>query len=206
MKYISGYKPDSKKFIVKDDKAGGRKLMSQNQIATMIKAGEDIKGISGYFWLVPVKEKKLNNGVEYTFKIFGNMWDYLYKHGVFSGKAVVAHLRIKESHFYVKQGDKEKEITSEIFTHYINYMNDFAMFLFHLSQDDNPDVKAITFAEKYGIVKYKVQGKKMIYNVSYPAYGGNPHYTIQHTVDLETMQETTKQLKRYDSSGAVNRR
>lgn len=61
------------------------------------------------------------------------------------------------------------------------------------------------FAERYGIVEYRVKGNTMIYNVSYPAYLSNPRYTIQHTVNLDSEVEQTKQLKRFDSKGLVNR-
>ena len=60
--------------------------------------------------------------------------------------------------------------------------------------------RAIQWCERYGIVEYKLK-----YNVSYPAYLGNPHYTIKHTVDLDTMHEITQQLKRYDPKGVYNR-
>ena len=45
----------------------------------------------------------------------------------------------------------------------------------------------------------------MRFNVSYPAYLGNPRYTVQHEVNLDTGKETTKRLKRFDSKGLCNR-
>lgn len=69
----------------------------------------------------------------------------------------------------------------------------------------NYELVARQFAEKYGIIDYRVKGNFMIYNVSYPAYLSNPRYTIQHTVNLQTGKESTRQLKRYDSKGVVNR-
>lgn len=65
--------------------------------------------------------------------------------------------------------------------------------------------RALQYSEKYGIIEYRIKGNLMIYNVSYPAYLGNPHYTIQHTVNLDSGVEQTKQLKRFDSKGLVNR-
>lgn len=65
--------------------------------------------------------------------------------------------------------------------------------------------RAIQWCERYGIVEYKLNKNLLVYNVSYPAYLGNLHYTIKHTIDLDTMQETTQQLKRYDPKGAYNR-
>lgn len=63
---------------------------------------------------------------------------------------------------------------------------------------------AIQYVERYGIINYSVKGNKLVYNVSYPAYLSNPRYTIQHIVDLDTMQEHTRQLQRFDSKGLVN--
>lgn len=64
---------------------------------------------------------------------------------------------------------------------------------------------ALAYCERYGIVKYKVKHNLLIYNVSYPAYLDNPHYTIQHTINLDDMSHTSKQLKRYDANGIYNR-
>lgn len=65
--------------------------------------------------------------------------------------------------------------------------------------------RAIQWCERYGVVEYKLNKNILTYNVSYPAYLNNPHYTIKHIVNLDTMQETTQQLKRYDPKGAYNR-
>lgn len=65
--------------------------------------------------------------------------------------------------------------------------------------------RAREWAEKYGIVDYKVSNYLMIYNKSYNAIGYQPAYTIQHTVDLRTMTELpTKRLKRLDRKGFIN--
>jgi len=65
--------------------------------------------------------------------------------------------------------------------------------------------KAIIWAERYGIVDYRIDGHYMIYNKSYPATMYEPHYTIQHTVDLVIMQELpTKRLKRFNKNGYNN--
>jgi hypothetical protein len=65
--------------------------------------------------------------------------------------------------------------------------------------------KAILWAERYGIIDYRIKGHYMVYNKSYPATMCEPHYTIQHTVDLVTMQELpTKKLKRFDRNGYNN--
>ena len=64
---------------------------------------------------------------------------------------------------------------------------------------------ALQYAEKYGIVKYTLRGGMMIYNVSFPPYPGQKRYTIQHIVDLDTMQEITRKLGRYSKDGEYNR-
>ena len=52
--------------------------------------------------------------------------------------------------------------------------------------------RALQWCEHYGVVEYKLNKNVLEYNVSYP-------------VNLDTMQETTKQLKRYDPKGVYNR-
>lgn len=65
--------------------------------------------------------------------------------------------------------------------------------------------RATLWAERYGIVEYRIRGNKMIYNVSFPKYLCEPRYTVQHTVNLNTFEESTKQLGRYDPNGVYNR-
>ena len=66
--------------------------------------------------------------------------------------------------------------------------------------------RAREWAEKYGIVEYRLNGKYMIYNVSYPATQFERHYTMQRHVNLERMRTVVnKRLKRYDPKGEVNR-
>lgn len=74
-----------------------------------------------------------------------------------------------------------------------------------LKKNNEYEQKALAFAEKFGIIKYRVDGYKMIYNVSYSDYLGNPRYTMQHVVDLRNMEEGVRQLRRYYRSGEVNR-
>ena len=56
--------------------------------------------------------------------------------------------------------------------------------------------KALEYAERYGIVDYKVKGNTMIYYVRHPKYLSNAAYTVKHTVYLESCKEITKLLKR----------
>lgn len=65
---------------------------------------------------------------------------------------------------------------------------------------------AIRWAETNGIVEYRISGKYLIYNVSYPAYLSEPRRTYQFKVDLESGTTVeSKQLKRYDPKGIYNR-
>lgn len=73
-----------------------------------------------------------------------------------------------------------------------------------MTQAEQRLVNAENYVCRFGIVEYKFKGKYLIFNKSYLAYLGNPRYTVQHTVDLDTGVETTKILKRYDPKGRVN--
>lgn len=73
------------------------------------------------------------------------------------------------------------------------------------SLDNARKMAAVRYVEKYGIVSYRLEGWVLIYNVSYPAYLNNLRYTIQHRVNLQTGESTSRQLKRYDANGEVNR-
>lgn len=53
----------------------------------------------------------------------------------------------------------------------------------------NFEMKALEFAERYGIASYTVVEDKMYYK----EYFGNEEY--EATVDLNTMKETRKQVK-----------
>lgn len=64
---------------------------------------------------------------------------------------------------------------------------------------------ALSYAERYGIMDYKVEGSNMIFYVSYPEYLGNPRYTIKHTVNLDTGVDTPQRLKRFIAAGLNNR-
>ena len=61
--------------------------------------------------------------------------------------------------------------------------------------------QATLYAEKYGILDYKVIGKTMVYYSNYL----NEHVTYKVTVNLETMTEKSrKALKRYYKKGNMN--
>jgi hypothetical protein len=66
---------------------------------------------------------------------------------------------------------------------------------------------AKVWAQRFGVVTYRIDGKYMIYNISYPTnlMTGVKRYTIQHVINLETMQqETIKPLQKFDKSGLKN--
>ena len=65
--------------------------------------------------------------------------------------------------------------------------------------------KALTYAEKYGIIEYTTTANTMIYYTSYPTYLKNKRYTIKTIVNLDTMQERKELLKRYNKIGVYNR-
>ena len=61
--------------------------------------------------------------------------------------------------------------------------------------------KATLYAEKYGILDYKVIGKTMVYYSNYL----NENTTYKVTVNLETMKENSRvPLKRYYKKGNMN--
>lgn len=65
--------------------------------------------------------------------------------------------------------------------------------------------RAEVYAEEHGICDYRLKGSLMIYNVSYKASAKSVRYTVQHTVDLNTMKEDIpRTLGRYDVAGELN--
>lgn len=55
------------------------------------------------------------------------------------------------------------------------------------------ELKALLYAEKYGVIEYCVEGNRMIYYSSYPM----EHMTYKSAVDLDSMEETRVALKNY---------
>lgn len=55
------------------------------------------------------------------------------------------------------------------------------------------DHKALLYAEKYGIIEYHTEGNKMIYYSSFPL----EHRTIEAEVNLDTMTENRRYLRKY---------
>lgn len=70
--------------------------------------------------------------------------------------------------------------------------------------------RALEYVERYGIITYKLKGKYIIYNQNYnnkECIGGkwklNP-CTYQRTVDLDTLEVTSKKLQRLQKNGWDN--
>lgn len=65
--------------------------------------------------------------------------------------------------------------------------------------------RALQYARRNGIREYRVNGRYLTYNVSYPGETLELRYTMQFKVDLQsdTIVET-KRLKRFDPNGIVN--
>lgn len=55
----------------------------------------------------------------------------------------------------------------------------------------NYEAKALTYAEKHGVIDYSIKGCHMIYYKTYSTEG-----TYKHDVNLRTMEESIKPLKR----------
>ena len=63
---------------------------------------------------------------------------------------------------------------------------------------------ATLFCEKYGIIDYKVKDNHLIYYRNCAVAQGI-YRTYKHTVDLDTMKENVKELKRLNKKGFLNR-
>ena len=63
------------------------------------------------------------------------------------------------------------------------------------------DNQATLYAEKYGILEYKIQGKTMVYYANHL----NENTTYKVTVNLEKMKEKSReQMSRHYQKGNVN--
>lgn len=55
------------------------------------------------------------------------------------------------------------------------------------------DLKALKYAERYGIIEYHVKGNEMIYYTSWPL----EHSTYKAVVNLDTLDEVRTEMGRY---------
>lgn len=61
--------------------------------------------------------------------------------------------------------------------------------------------QATIYAEKYGVLEYKLVGKNMVYYANHL----NEHVTYKVTVNLEKMKEKSRvPMKRYYKKGNIN--
>lgn len=65
---------------------------------------------------------------------------------------------------------------------------------------------ALEYAEKYGIIEYKIKGNRMIYYANYPEYLSEPRYTMKVTVRLNTLKEERQKLTKWNPKGNYNLR
>lgn len=73
-----------------------------------------------------------------------------------------------------------------------------------MSKKEIYNKRAIVYCEKFGIVEYRINGNTLVYNQSYPACSCQSRYTVQHKINLDTMEETVTRLKRFDPKGYYN--
>ena len=64
--------------------------------------------------------------------------------------------------------------------------------------------RAILFCETYGIIEYQIKENELIYYRNCAVAQG-VYRTYKHTVNLDTMQETIKELKKLNKKGFINR-
>ena len=65
---------------------------------------------------------------------------------------------------------------------------------------------ALQYAERHGILDYKVKGNRMIYYANYPSYLSEPRKTYKVTVRLNTMKEERQLLTKWNPKGNANMR
>ena len=63
---------------------------------------------------------------------------------------------------------------------------------------------ALRYVEKYGIIDYQIKGKWLIYYANYPAYLSEPRKTYKVMYDLNTGEETRIRLGKWSSKGNHN--
>ena len=217
MLYINEFYRDSQRFKVCDADTGKSKLFTYNELLSFVKNGNEVYGVTDTVWFVPVSGTK-NSDTElvFTFDIMNinDSWRRLVpsiEDDFFRVDVVVTSNGVSRVEFYYTYSSNDVfDITNNVDLYFNQYIQFYATGLYlrcmkvrHKSKDYG--LVAQQYAEAHGVVKYRVKGNEMIYNVSYQAYLSNPRYTIQHTVNLDTGEEYTKQLKRFDASGLQNR-
>jgi hypothetical protein len=73
-----------------------------------------------------------------------------------------------------------------------------------MNNQERKELIALQYAEKYGILDYKVKGNRMIYYANYPAYLSEPRRTYKVTVRLNTLKEERQLLTKWNPKGNHN--
>lgn len=73
-----------------------------------------------------------------------------------------------------------------------------------MGNQERKELIALQYAERHGIVDYKVKGNRMIYYANYPAYLTEPRYTMKVTVRLNTLKEERQRLNKWNPKGNSN--
>lgn len=206
MLYITKY--TNGKVTVKDSNS------NQSKVFNITELNNNVFGLTSSVCFVYVgKVKNTSSEVVYTFDIanVNDTWRKLvpyFENDFFRVDVTINNCTVTSVNFYyIYESNEVLDITNYIDKSFILYIKNYALNLYnmHFSKTDLYNALAREYAEKYGIVNYKVIGNTLIYNVSYPAYLGNPHYTVQYQVNLDNGVSISKQLKRFDSKGLVNR-
>lgn len=210
MYYISEYNNKKEKFKIRDD--NGSKLLSHNELQDLVKSGTEVYGVTNTVWFLPLTSEKISNTeLKFTFAILNTNIDWIslvpnFDNNFFSVDVLVDCCKVKDVKFYYTYTSGNiYDITSKVDKYFISYVMFYGVGLYQrFNNVKDYNELAIHFAEKYGIVEYRVKGNLMIYNKSYPAYLSNPRYTVQHCINLDTGKDTTKRLKRFDKNGYLN--
>jgi hypothetical protein len=75
------------------------------------------------------------------------------------------------------------------------------------NQSNKNDINEVAknYCRKHGISKYRLEGNKLVYNMSYPEFiTGQKRYTDQYIINLKTGEQAVKRLQRYDANAEVN--
>ena len=73
-----------------------------------------------------------------------------------------------------------------------------------MSTKEEKDFLAREYAEKYGVIEYKVIGKWLIYYANYPKYLAEPRKTYKVMYNIRTGEEKRILLKRWNRKGNAN--
>ena len=70
--------------------------------------------------------------------------------------------------------------------------------------EEEKELRALRYAEEFGILEWKRKGNRMMYLANYPAYLSEPRKTYKVTVRLNSMTEERQLLTKWNAKGNVN--